>query len=179
MKTYAIKKLPLNLSGMYKKVENPMSTRHDIGEFEINAESADEARQIASTMVSDSEPNMICEWSEKHGRFIRSHKREFVHPTPFFKFNGRTFTETIEPSKRGQPKSGKFLTKEEAENDYVKHKKVADKKITEALEHLEAIDGLGVSLDYHMDGDTHGIYEDYMYLEIIEGSHIFTHKINH
>jgi len=38
---------------------------------------------------------------------------------------------------------------------------------------------LGVSIDYHMEGDTHGIYEDYLFLEVTEGPYNFTVMYDH
>ena len=47
-----------------------------------------------------------------------------------------------------------------------------DKKIDAALSHLKAMNELGVSIDYCIEGDTHGI-QDYMYLKVNEGAYCF------
>jgi len=68
------------------------------------------------------------------------------------------------------------LTKEDAKADYEAHEQRAQAKFDKALEHLGAMNALGVTIDYHMDGDTHGIYEDYMYLEVQEGPYTFEYR---
>lgn len=166
------------MSSMNKKVVNPMSIRAELGEFEVEAESIEDARKLAGTSVSPDEPNMICPWREKTQGFMSRSgiDRDFVHPTALFKYNGESFNEFKGSCHRDQPKSGKFMSKGDAKADYLKHKALADEKIDAALTHLKAINALGVSIDYHMEGDTHGIYEDYMYLEIIEGAYSFRVK---
>ena len=178
MQRFAIKKLPLNVSSMVKKVENPMSVRPELGEFEIEAESIEDARAIAKTRVSSDEPNMICPWREKTNNFIAGtgKNKEFVHPIVLYKYNGKSFNEFIGNCHRDQPTSGKFMSKDDAKADYLAHKSLADKKFEAALTHLKAMNELGVSIDYYMEGDTHGIYEDYMYLEVTEGSYYFRVK---
>lgn len=178
MARFAIKKLPLNLSSMYHKVDNPMSTRVELGEFELDADSIEHARELAQSRVPSNEPNIICPWREKTGCFVASadRNRTFVHPTTLFKYDGKRFEEVQGNCERDQPKSGAFMSKEDAKADYLSHKAVADEKITAALAHLKAMEALGVSIDYCMEGDTHGIYEDYMYLEVTEGPYQFTVK---
>jgi hypothetical protein len=175
MPRFAIKKIPLNMSGMVKKIVNPMSVRADIGEFEVEAESIEDARKLAGTRVSPDEANMICPWRDKTQCFTlgAGKDREFVHPITLFKYNGKSFNEFKGNCHRDQPKSGKFMSKGDAKADYLKHKALADGKIDAALTHLKAMNALGVSIDYHMEGDTHGIHDDYMYLEIIEGPYNF------
>lgn len=177
---FAIKKIPLNVSGMVSKVENPMSIRTDLGEFEVEAESIEEAREIAKKRVNANEPNMICPWRKKNNNFIASSgiNREFVHQITLYKYTGKTFVEHTGTCHCDQPNAGRFMKKSDAKADYLKHKSLADKKIEAAQAHLEAMNKLGVSIDYCMDGDTHGIYEDYMYLEVIEGAYTFQVKYN-
>jgi len=178
MPRFAIKQLPLNMSSMYKKVVNPMSIRADIGEFEIEAESIEDARTLAKSRVSPDEPNMISPWREKTQCFTvgASKDRDFVHPIALFKYNGKSFNEFKGNCHRDQPKSGRFMSKGDAKADYLKHEALADEKIDAALTLLKAMNALGVSIDYHMEGDTHGIHEDYMYLEVTEGSYNFRVK---
>ncbi|NKC01835.1 MAG: hypothetical protein GKR90_25505 [Pseudomonadales bacterium] len=155
-----------------------MSIRSVLGEFEVDAETLEEARTIASTMVNASEPALICQWSEPRSRFLYSRDSEFVHPTTLFRYDGEEFVESCERCRRDLPKSGKFLNKSDARSDYRKHKDLADKKIGEALDHLDALENLGVSLGHQMLGDTYGIYEDYMYLQVKEGAYTFTHRLD-
>ena len=178
MARFAIKKLPLNLSSMYDKVDNPMSTREELGEFELEADSIEHARELAKSRVPSDEPNIICPWREKTGSFVASAERSraFVHPTTLFKYDGKRFEEVHDNCQRDQPKSGDFMSKEDAQADYLAHKVVADEKIGKALGHLKAMEALGVSIDYHMEGDTHGIYDEFMYLEVTEGPYQFTVK---
>ena len=178
MSLFAIKKLPLNTSSMVKKVKNPMSTRTELGEFEVEADSIEHARAIAKTRVSPIEPNMICPWREETKCFTigGGRDREFVHPIVLYKYNGESYNESKGNCHRDQPKSGQFMSKSDAKADYLKHKALADEKLDKALEHLKAMNELGVSVDYHMDGDTHGIYEDYMYLEVTVGAYTFMEK---
>jgi hypothetical protein len=178
MPLFAIKKLPLNMSGMVTKIENPMSTRTELGEFEVEAESIEAARELAKSRVSPDEPNMICPWRDKTNCFTVSANREFVHPITLYSYNGKGFNEFVGNCHCDQPLSGKFMSKNDAKADYLAHKCLADKKIDAALTHLKAMNDLGVSIDYHMDGDTHGIYEDYMYLEVNEGPYCFVVKYN-
>lgn len=175
MPRYAIKKLPLNVSSMVKKVANPMSIRTELGEFEIEANSVEEARTLAASQVSPNEPHMICPWRDKTKCFTTGEgkDRDFVHPIALFKYNGTDFKEFIGNCHNDQPKCGKFMSKGDAKEDYLKHKVVAEQKIEAALTHLKAMNELGVSIDYHMEGDTHGIYEEYMYLEVNEGPYNF------
>lgn len=177
MARFAIKKLPLNLSSMYDKVDDPMSTREELGEFELDADSIEHARELAKSRVPSDVPNMICPWREKTGSFVASadRNRAFVHPTTLFKYDGKRFEEVQGNCQRDQPKSGAFMSKEDAKADYLAHKVVADEKLGKALEHLKAMEALGVSIDYYMEGDTHGIF-DYMYLEVTEGPYQFTVK---
>ncbi|WP_394222517.1 hypothetical protein [Alteromonas gracilis] len=178
MARFAIKKLPLNLSSMYNKVDNPMSIRAELGEFEVDVDSVEQARELAKLRVSSNEPNMICPWSERTNCFTvgAGRKREFVHPTALYKYDGKRFVEDQGNCHRDQPTSGFFMSKENAKADYLAHKVAADKKIDEAMNHLKAMETLGVSIDYHIEGDTHGIFEDYMYLEVTEGPYQFTVK---
>jgi hypothetical protein len=175
MPRFAVKKLPLNMSSMNKKVVNPMSIRAELGEFEVESESIEDARKLAGTRVSSDEPNMISPWREKTQCFTvgAGKDRDFVHPIALFKYNGKSFNEFKGNCHRDQPKSGRFMSKGDAKADYLKHKALADEKIDAALTHLKAMSALGVSIDYHMEGDTHGIYEDYIYLEVIEGPYNF------
>lgn len=178
MPRFAIKKLPLNMSSMVKKIENPMSTRTELGEFEVEAKSIEHARAFAKDRVSPNEPHMICPWREKNKCFTMGagRDRDFVHPVVLYKYNGKSFSEFKGNCHRDQPKSGRFMSKSDAKADYLKHKALADEKLNKALDHLKAMNELGVTIDYHMDGDTHGIYEDYMYLEVTEGAYNFTIK---
>lgn len=180
MQRFAIKKLPLNVSSMIKRIDNPMSIRSELGEFEVQAESIQDARTLAAPHVSPDEPNMICPWSERINGFIaRTGKSgEYVHPITLYKYNGKSFEEFIGNCHRDLPTSGKFMTKKDAKSDYLEHKSLADKKIEAALSHLKAMNDLGVTIDYFMDGDTHGIYEDYMYLKVTEGAYQFRVKYN-
>jgi hypothetical protein len=178
MPRFAIKKLPLNMSSMVKKLANPMSTRSDLGEFEVEAGSIEDARTLAKTRVSDDEPNMICPWREKtQGFTVGSGKdRDFVHPAALFKYNGKSFNEFKGNCLRDQPTSGKFMSKADAKAHYLELKILADEKLDAALTHLKAMNALGVTIDYHMEGDTHGIHEDYMYISVNEGPYHFTLK---
>lgn len=178
MQRFAIKKLPLNVSSMVNKIDNPMSIRSELGEFEIEAESIEAARELAKSRVSSDEPNMICPWRDKTKCFVAysGKNREFVHPIVLYKYNGKNFEESIGNCHRDQPKSGKFMSKDSAKADYLTHKEIADKKIEAALMHLKAMNDLGVTIDYCMDGDTHGIYEDYMYLSVSVGAYSFEVK---
>ena len=175
MQRFAIKKLPLNLSSMVKKVENPMGIRPELGEFEIMAESIEGARELAKGRVDPNEPNMICPWRDDTKTFVATSgkDREFVHPVTLYKYNGKNFDESIGNCHCDQPSSGKFMRKDDAKADYTKHKLLADEKIEKALELLDNMNSLGVSIDHHMEGDTHGIYEDYMYLEVTSGAYTF------
>jgi len=178
MQRFAIKKLPLNVSSMSSIDANHMSIREELGEFEVEAKSIEEARELAKNRVSSDEPNMICVWSEKTNKFITSTSkiREFVHPTTLYKYDGKNFNVFVGKCHRDIPSSGKFMSKADARADYLAHKTLADEKIEAALTHLKLINDLGVSIDYHMDGDTNGIHEDYMYLEVREGAYSFEVK---
>jgi hypothetical protein len=178
MQRFAIKVLPLNMSSMVKMVVNPMSIRAELGEFEVEAESIEDARALAGPHVSPNEPHMICPWRERTQCFTvgATKDRDFVHPILLFEYNGKSFNEFKGNCHRDQPKSGKFMSKDDAKTDYIAHKALADEKIDAALSHLKAMNELGVSIDYCMEGDTHGIYQDYMYLEVIEGSYKFIVK---
>jgi hypothetical protein len=175
MPRFAIKKPPLNMSSMVKKVVNPMSIRADLGEFEVETESIQDARTLAGTRVSPDEPHMICPWRERTQCFTlgAGKDKEFVHPIVLFKYNGKSFNEFKGNCHSDQPKSGKFMSKDDAKADYLEHKVLADEKFDTALTHLKSMNALGVSIDYYMEGDTHGIYEHYMYLEVIEGPYNF------
>lgn len=178
MQRFAIKKLPLNVSSMVKKIKDPMSIRPELGEFEVEAESIEAARELAKTRVNSDEPNMICPWRDKTQNFVAgiSKNREFVHAIVLYKYNGKSFDESIGNCHCDQPTSGNFMSKGDAKVDYLEHKRLADEKIEEALKHLKAMNALGVSIDYYMKGDTHGIYEDYMCLEVTEGAYTFRVK---
>lgn len=177
MSRFAIKKLPLNLSTMYQKIDNPMGVRPELGEFEIEAESIEDARLLAQPRVSANEPNMICPFSEKVNGFIaatgKTRESMYVHPIVLYRYNGKSFNESMGKCHRDQPASGNFMSKDDAKADYLAHKLLADKKIEAALAHLKSMNELGVSIDYCIDGDTHGIYEQYMYLEVTEGAYSF------
>lgn len=175
MARFAIKKLPLNLSTMAQKVLNPMSIRPELGEFEVEADSIEHARELAKSRVRADEPNMISPWREKTKCFTvgMTKDREFVHPIPLYKYDGKSFTEVKGNCHRDQPKSGAFMSKSDAKADYLAHKAVAVEKMDKALSHLDALKALGVTIDYHMEGDTHGIYEDYLFIEVTEGPYRF------
>jgi hypothetical protein len=179
MPRFAIKKLPLNLSSMGNKIENPMSIRPELGEFEVEADSIDDARENAKGRVSPNEPNMICPWRDDVRNFTIGAKRErdFVHPTLLYKYNGSRFVEHTGKCQCDLPKSGLFMSKKDAKADYLAHQAVANKKLEAALEQIKSMKALGVSLDYHFSGDTHGINDEYMYLEVTEGAHQFMVKI--
>lgn len=179
MPIFAIKKLPLNVSSMHNTIENRMSTRTELGEFEIEAESIEDARALVKSRVSTDEPHLICPWRENTKCFIplMGKNKEFVHPIVLYKYNGKNFNEFIGGCHRDQAAGGRFMSKDNAKADYLEHKSLADKKIEVALTHLKAMSDLGVSIDYYMDGDTHGIHEDYMYLEVTEGPYNFIVKL--
>lgn len=178
MPLFAIKKLPLNTSSMVKKIDNPMSTRTEIGEFEVEAGSIEEVREIAKNRVSSTEPHMICPWRDETKCFTvgAGRERDFVHPIILYRYNGSSYAEIMGKCHKDLPKSGCFMSKIDAKKDYLKHKALADEKLRLALEHLQSMKNLGVSIDYTIEGDTHGIHEDFMYLEVTEGAYNFTIK---
>ena len=66
-----------------------------------------------------------------------------------------------------------FETKAEAYKDFAAAKEIAEQKAKEILRDLKAIqEKHGFSLGYHMEGDTHGIYEDYQFIDVkVNGYH--------
>lgn len=74
--------------------------------------------------------------------------------------------------------SGWFPTKELALKDYNRHKGAAKKRLDEIEVKLQALKkSLGFQIDYQMYGDTHGIYEDYQYISVVEGGYTYYRKI--
>lgn len=60
-----------------------------------------------------------------------------------------------------------FATPEEAAADYRSHKAEAKKRLDAIEQRLNALcEELAFDIDYVMDGDTHGIYEDYLYISV-------------
>ncbi len=175
MARFAIKALPINVATLGNPVENSMSLRPELGEFEIEADSIEQARDAAQARVPSDKPFMICPWREKTACFTLG-DRQYVYPTTLYRYNGKDFKTAQGKCLSDSPKSGQFLTKEDAKADYEAHEQRAQAKFDKALEHLEAMNALGVTIDYHMDGDTHGIYEDYMYLEVKEGPYSFEYR---
>ena len=166
------------MSSMVKKIDSPMSTRTEIGEFEVEAESIEEVREIAKNRVSSTEPHMICPWREKNKCFTigTGGEREFVHPIILYRYNGSSYAEIKGKCHKDLPKSGCFMSKSDAKEDYLKHEALANEKLELALEHLQAMSNLGVSIDYSIEGDTHGIHEEFMYLEVTVGPYTFMEK---
>lgn len=71
-----------------------------------------------------------------------------------------------------------FLTKEEAIADRNKHKAHAENRLKLAEEAInEVLHEEGVSLGYVMEGDTYGIYNDYMYVSVVVNGYFFKRKI--
>lgn len=167
MALFAIKALPLNLS--------PMTLRPELGEIEIDTDTLEKARDIAQSRVPSDKPFMICPWRETTKCFTVG-DREFVFPSMLYRYNGKDFDVHQGKCLSDSPASGQFLNKNDAKRDYDKHAKLAQDKFDKALAHLKAMEALGVSIDYHMAGDTHGIYEDYMYLEVQEGPYTFEYR---
>lgn len=72
-----------------------------------------------------------------------------------------------------------FLTKRDAEADYSQHKKPAELRLDEIESKIRELQkSLKFNIDYHMAGDTHGIYEDYQYISVTEGGYSFAREIN-
>jgi hypothetical protein len=73
---------------------------------------------------------------------------------------------------------GWFETKEEASAHFAKARTLAEEKAKEILQELKWLQNkLGFSIAYQMIGDTHGIYEDYLYLEIKMEGYEFIYKM--
>ena len=155
-----------------------MSIRHELGEFEVNADTIEQARTAAQKRINSDTIALICPWNEKVRHFVVTSfkNKEYVHPITLYKYDGKTFSEIIGGSNRDRPKSGYFRNKDAARADYETHLRNANKRFDAALAHLKAINALGVNIDYCMEGDTHGIYEDYMYLEVTEGAYVFEYR---
>lgn len=74
--------------------------------------------------------------------------------------------------------ANEFLTKKEALTDINKYKAIADQKYKSFYPILEQLtNDNGFTINYIMDGDTHGIYEDYQYIAIEVNNYIFQYEI--
>lgn len=90
-----------------------------------------------------------------------------------------TYSDKVQSYTRNSwPKSGLFETKEAALADRNKHRAEAASRLELAEQAInKELRALGVSLSYEMQGDTHGIYEDYMYLEVRVENYYFRRKL--
>lgn len=71
-----------------------------------------------------------------------------------------------------------FLTKEEAVADRNKHKAEATRRLEIAETEINSVLAAhNVNLGYVMEGDTYGIYEDYMYVSVEINGYFFKRKI--
>lgn len=73
-----------------------------------------------------------------------------------------------------------FSSKELAEADYLHYQKSASKRLDEAEAAICKLKrSLGFSIDYAVEGDTHGIHEDYLFIEVSEGGYQYRRTLNH
>ena len=69
-------------------------------------------------------------------------------------------------------------TKEEALDKFNSIRSKADKKHSEILTKYKALKKeLGFDIEYHIDGDTHGIHEEYQYIGFTLEGHTFEYPI--
>ncbi len=180
MPRFAIKRLPLNLSCSTEPASKAMCIRPELGEFELEADSMEDARLEAAPRVPADVPHMICPWNESHQKFTRapssSRGNDFVHTAILYRCYGNGFEEFVARCQKDSPQSGRFLSKDDAKADYLAHKSIADKKLEQAFEHLSAIEALGVVIDHSVEGDTHGLVDNGTYLELEQGPYVFTRK---
>jgi hypothetical protein len=72
-----------------------------------------------------------------------------------------------------------FDTKEEALNDRKKSQKEADVILNRLHENIKGLlNESCATLDYVMEGDTHGIYENYQYIEVKVNNYYFRKRID-
>ena len=180
MPRFAIKRLPLNLSCSTEPASKAMCIRPELGEFEVEADSMEDARLEAAPRVPADVPHMICPWNESHQKFTRapsaSRGNDFVHTAILYRYYGKDFEEFEGRCQKDLPKAGQFLNKDDAKADYLSHEAIADKKLEKALEHLKAIEALGVVIDHRIEGDSHGIDDNGTHLEVVQGPYVFTRK---
>ena len=92
--------------------------------------------------------------------------------------NRKGYQEKIFYSRKGQESLGWFLTIEAARRSYLAHKVLADKRLKGAAQALMDLEEkYGCTIDYMIDGDTHGIYEDFMYIQLTEGPYEFSLRL--
>ena len=74
-------------------------------------------------------------------------------------------------------RTGWFNSKQEAEADYLNHKPAADLRL-DVIEGkiTELQEALNFELEYHIDGDTHGIHEEYQYISVTESMYEY-HRV--
>ena len=169
---YAIKKQPLDFSIQINK---------ERGEFEIEADNIDDARTKAKKIIDDP---AICAcifaWSDKFNKYCNSSNKEYVNATTLYKYDGEKYEQHVSPFEMQYPGRGKFFNKEDARQDYLKYKLLADKELNFVEDQLNSLERkTGVRVDYYIDGDTHGIHEEYLYLEVTKGAYRFERIINH
>lgn len=88
-------------------------------------------------------------------------------------FSSTTLRAGYHPTREAAKEAYKLLRE-----DYARHKPEADKRldIIEA-EFNELQARHGCDIDYFMEGDTHGIYEDYLYISITYEGHYYKRRI--
>jgi CRISPR/Cas system-associated protein Cas5 (RAMP superfamily) len=85
---------------------------------------------------------------------------------------------TIEQRKSYSQPEGWFVTEQEAMSHYLEAQKIAKEKAIEIEKELDALKKrLGFYISYSMEGDTHGIHEDYQYICITVGGYEFVLKM--
>jgi len=172
---YVIKKQPLNFS---------IQVDAKRGEFEIEAANIDEARTKAKRIICDPvEWALIAPWFEEYNKYCAppNNAKEYVNATTLYKYlgKGEKYQEYISPRNKQYPENGKFFNPADAKRDYLKHKALADKELDFIEDHLNLLEQeTGVRVDYHIDGDTYGIYEEHLYLEVTKGAYTFKRIIN-
>lgn len=85
---------------------------------------------------------------------------------------------TIHQQKASKQKEGWFETEEEAKSHFLEAQNIAKKRAVEINKELDDLKKrLSFDIGYTMEGDTHGIYEDYLYINIKVDPYTFNLKI--
>lgn len=71
-----------------------------------------------------------------------------------------------------------FGTKEEAERDYARYRIAASVRLDEIESTINELKkSMNFKLEYQLFGDTHGIWDDYQYISVVENGYEYIRKI--
>lgn len=132
-------------------------------------------------------PNIIelSRWAAEHidckkTFYVREFGTKTVETLKFFfyRVDGYSRIATYRVSNNNIPNKNEFKTEKEAISNFNQYVDEANEKLEKVHEEINAVlKANGCDIDYMIQGDTHGIHEDYMYISTNVGGYNFTRRV--